>query len=81
MSDDIVTRLREYDFMRDGDTPDLTMAAAADEIEDLQAELAECQRQYRTMEADRDGLRRKLHYLVKHAEKLHMKLFWAETPT
>ncbi len=26
MSDDIVTRLREYDFMRDGDIPDLIMA-------------------------------------------------------
>jgi hypothetical protein len=35
MSDDIVTRLREYDFMRDGDTPDMTMAEAADEIEFL----------------------------------------------
>lgn len=33
--DDIVIRLREYDFMRDGDTPDLTMAEAADEIEFL----------------------------------------------
>lgn len=39
MSDDIVTRLREYDFMRDGDTPDLTMAEAADEIERLRTEL------------------------------------------
>ena len=36
MTDDIVTRLREYDFMRDGDTPDLTMAEAADYIERLQ---------------------------------------------
>ena len=35
MKNDIVTRLREYDFMRDGDTPDLTMAQAADEIEHL----------------------------------------------
>lgn len=35
MIDDIVTRLRGYDFMRDGDTPDLTMAEAADEIERL----------------------------------------------
>ena len=35
MTDDIVTRLRGYDFMRDGDTPDLTMAEAADEIERL----------------------------------------------
>lgn len=35
MNDDIVTRLREYDFMRDGDTPDQTMAEAADEIEFL----------------------------------------------
>jgi hypothetical protein len=36
VTDDIVTRLREYDFMRDGDTPDLTMAEAADYIERLQ---------------------------------------------
>ena len=36
MTNDIVTRLREYDFMRDGDTPDLTMAEAADYIERLQ---------------------------------------------
>lgn len=35
MSDDIVTRLRNYDFMRDGDFPELTMAEAADEIERL----------------------------------------------
>lgn len=34
-NNDIVTRLRNYDFMRDGDTPDLTMAEAADEIERL----------------------------------------------
>ena len=78
MSDDIVTRLRicgnEYG------SGEVCMEAAG-EIENLQAELAECQRQYRTMEADRDDLRRKLHYLVKHAEKLHMKLFWAGTPT
>jgi len=39
MTDDIVTRLREYDFMRDGDTPDLTMAEAADKIERLRSEL------------------------------------------
>ena len=32
-NNDIVTRLRNYDFMRDGDTPDLTMIEAADEIE------------------------------------------------
>jgi hypothetical protein len=30
---DIVTRLRGYDFLRDGDTPDLMMSEAADEIE------------------------------------------------
>ena len=35
MSDDIVTRLREYDFMRDGDIPDVIMNKAADEIERL----------------------------------------------
>ena len=39
MDDDIVNRLREYDFMRDGDTPDLTMVEAADEIERLRAEV------------------------------------------
>ena len=33
MSDDIVTRLRGYDFMRDGDIPDVIMNKAADEIE------------------------------------------------
>ena len=38
MADDIVTRLRGYDFMRDGDTPELTMAEAADEIERLRAD-------------------------------------------
>lgn len=35
MADDIVPRLRDYDFMRDGDFPELTMAEAADEIERL----------------------------------------------
>jgi hypothetical protein len=35
MSDDIVTRLRGYDFMRDGDIPDVIMNEAADEIERL----------------------------------------------
>ena len=39
MSDDIVTRLREYDFMRDGDIPDVIMNKAADEIERLRREL------------------------------------------
>ena len=33
MTDDIVTRLRGYDFMRDGDIPDMIMSEAADEIE------------------------------------------------
>lgn len=37
MSDDIVTRLRNYDFMRDGDTPEVTMGEAADEIERLRS--------------------------------------------
>ena len=37
--DDIVTRLRNYDFMRDGDTPEVTMGEAADEIERLRTEL------------------------------------------
>ena len=35
MTDDIVTRLRGYDFMRDGDIPDVIMNEAADEIEGL----------------------------------------------
>ena len=35
MTDDIVTRLRGYDFMRDGDIPDVIMIEAADEIEGL----------------------------------------------
>ena len=35
MTDDIVTRLRGYDFMRDGDIPDMIMSEAADEIERL----------------------------------------------
>jgi len=35
MTDDIVTRLRNYDFMRDGDIPDVIMSEAADEIERL----------------------------------------------
>lgn len=40
MTDDIVTRLRGYDFLRDGDIPDLLMAEAATEIERLQAEVS-----------------------------------------
>lgn len=40
MSDDIVTRLRGYDFMRDGDIPDVIMSEAADEIERLRAEVS-----------------------------------------
>jgi hypothetical protein len=39
MTDDIVTRLRVYDFMRDGDIPDVIMNEAADEIERLRKEL------------------------------------------
>lgn len=35
MADDIVTRLRNYDFMRDGDFPEVIMGDAADEIERL----------------------------------------------
>ena len=38
MTDDIVTRLRGYDFMRDGDIPDVIMNEAADEIERLRRE-------------------------------------------
>lgn len=39
MTDDIVNRLRGYDFMRDGDIPDVIMNEAADEIERLRREL------------------------------------------
>ena len=49
MSDDIVTRLRGYDFMRDGDIPDMIMSEAADEIERLRkliSELAEIMMPY-----------------------------------
>lgn len=35
MTDDIVTRLRGYDWMRDSDTVDATIREAADEIERL----------------------------------------------
>lgn len=38
MTDDIVIRLRGYDFMRDGDIPDVIMNEAADEIERLRKE-------------------------------------------
>lgn len=48
MHGDIVTRLRTYDFMRDGDTPETTMNEAADEIERLRKQL-------RQLEAERDG--------------------------
>lgn len=40
MTDDIVTQLRGYDFMRDGDIPDVIMSEAADEIERLRKQLA-----------------------------------------
>jgi len=39
MTDDIVTQLRGYDFMRDGDIPDVIMNKAADEVERLRTEL------------------------------------------
>jgi hypothetical protein len=39
MKDDIVTRLRNYDFLRDGDYPEVWMNEAADEIERLRNEL------------------------------------------
>ena len=39
VTDDIVTRLRGYDFMRDGDIPDVIMTEAADEIERLRSEV------------------------------------------
>lgn len=50
MTDDIVTRLRNYDFMRDGDIPDVIMSVAADEIERLRNALEQC-------EAERDTWR------------------------
>lgn len=34
-----MTRLRGYDFLRDGDIPDVIMAEAADEIKRLRKEL------------------------------------------
>ena len=43
MSDDIVTRLRGYNFMRDGDIPDVIMSGAANEIELLRSDLDSCQ--------------------------------------
>ena len=49
MTDDIVTRLRGYDFMRDGDIPDMIMSEAADEIQRLRkliSELAEIMMPY-----------------------------------
>lgn len=45
MTDDIVTRLRGYDFMRDGDIPDVIMVQAADEIERLREEYEHCRSQ------------------------------------
>jgi len=39
MTDNIVTRLRGYDFMRDGNIPDVIMNEAADEIERLRQEI------------------------------------------
>ena len=76
MSDEIVTRLRGYDFMRDGDTPDLTMAEAADEIErlrtlldnTLERENKDNARQLqivRKVEADRDRWRNICDYWYK----------------
>jgi hypothetical protein len=38
MTDDIVTRLRNYDFLRDGDYPEVWMTEAADEIERLRTD-------------------------------------------
>jgi hypothetical protein len=35
MSDDIVVRLRHYDWLRDGEYPEVWMIEAADEIERL----------------------------------------------
>mgnify|MGYP000735842933 CR=1 FL=1 len=35
MAEDITTRLRNYDFLRDGDHPEVWMNEAADEIERL----------------------------------------------
>jgi hypothetical protein len=38
MTDDIVTRLRNYDFLRDGDYPEVWMTEAAYEIERLRTD-------------------------------------------
>jgi hypothetical protein len=47
--DDIVTRLRGYDFMRDGDIPDVIMSEAADEIERLEIDLSEARDEYQKL--------------------------------
>ena len=44
--DDIVTRIRGYDFMRDGDIPDVIMGQAADEIERLRKDLVSSKAKY-----------------------------------
>ena len=43
MTDDIVTRLRAYEYMRDGKTY-LTMAEAADVIETLRSDVKDLQK-------------------------------------
>ena len=43
MTDDIVTRLRAYEYMRDGKTY-LTMAEAADVIESLRSDVKDFQK-------------------------------------
>ena len=49
-TDDIVTRLRNYDFMRDGDYSELTMNQAADEIERLRTQVRELQSEVQRLE-------------------------------
>jgi DNA polymerase III alpha subunit (gram-positive type) len=52
MTDDIVTQLRGYDFMRDGDIPDVVMNKAADEIEKLRKTISYIKIQGNLMSAE-----------------------------
>jgi hypothetical protein len=52
VADDIVNRLRNYDFLRDGDYPEVWMAEAADEIEHLRAEVSRVNMQSKYFESE-----------------------------
>lgn len=65
MTDDIVTRLRNYDFLRDGDHPEVWMNEAADDIQDYRKDLkrhfdmiTEQRKQIELLTADRDKWKR-----------------------